>query len=127
MKLLQLILIISLLFSCSKVDSARLDLEKNLLTFDYNSLKGNKLEKLLSEIVQDSLQFKYIGDEFMVSGISLTYFDRARIFVYFSRIDSIDYFSDVEIEKVNQNEIKRVVVFKGKSASDEVININFEK
>ncbi|MFA7325962.1 MAG: hypothetical protein WC121_04805 [Candidatus Kapaibacterium sp.] len=119
-------LFLFLIIGCSK-EIEKLDLENNLLTFEYKTLKGRNIENLLTLIVQDSLDYMYIGDQDIVSGISIEYGDSTMIFVYFNQDESLDYFSDVQINKVYQNEINRIIVFKSKSASDEVINIDFRE
>ncbi|PKL78365.1 MAG: hypothetical protein CVV25_11935 [Ignavibacteriae bacterium HGW-Ignavibacteriae-4] len=121
------ILILFLLFGCENKESEKLDLESNLITFDYTSLKGKNVEELIDLIVQKELDYIYTGDQDVVSGISLEYSDSAMIFIYFDKDESIDIFSEVDLALVRQNEIKMIMVFNGRSASDLILQINLTK
>ncbi|MFA7326247.1 MAG: hypothetical protein WC121_06250 [Candidatus Kapaibacterium sp.] len=121
------ILILFLLFGCESKESEKLDLESNLITFDYTSLKGKNVEELIDLIVQKELDYIYTGDQDVVSGISLEYSDSAMIFIYFDKDESIDIFSEVDLALVRQNEIKMIMVFNGRSASDLILQINLTK
>jgi hypothetical protein len=120
-------LIVFLLFGCDSTESEKLDLESDLITFDYTSLKGKTVGDLIDLIVQKELDYIYIGDQDVVSGISLDFSDNAMIFIYFDKDESIDFFSDVDLALVSQNEIKMIMVFNGRSASDSILQINFTK
>ncbi len=121
------IIIIILLLGCDSKESEKLDLESNLVTFDYSSLKGKNVEELIDLIVQDSLVFLYSGDQDVVSSLIITFDKKAMLFIYFDKDESIDIFSDVDLALVSQNEIKRITVYNALSASAELIDIDFEK
>lgn len=123
-------LFIFLLIGCTnnevvKEYNNKLNLNQNLKTFDYSSLNGKDIEYLLDIIVQKDLNFIYIGDQDIVDGISIIYKNKAMIFVYFNSLDSLDNFSDVDLEQISDYEIKRIKVYNKRSASAEIVNIKF--
>ncbi len=69
----------------------------------------------------------YSGDQDVVSSLIITFDKKAMLFIYFDKDESIDFFSDVDLALVSQNEIKRITVYNALSASAELIDIDFEK